>query len=254
MQLLKEVKEYLLKTTAFYEQQPHGPDIISPPLPTASVTASTIPKPGQYLLPPVIVWDPLLQFPNVFNGQILCNKECHSNCCAPLIPKRWKNGQSEKDAPRHLYGKECFVLLVSRVYICGDGHEILAHDPWIVDKIPLESVPFYLSHKSGVTRKLVSLIISLASSGLTFAEVERHVAQQYYDCHWEREVSFRKNTRHFKEKCGESSEKGNSEPFPGFEAWVKLPSDDILIGCFILHFEEITYFTQRECRICQPST
>ena len=89
--------------------------------------------------------------------------------------------------------KNSFVLLVSRVYMCSEGHEILAHDSGTVDKIPLESVPFYLSHKSRVTCKLVSAVISLASLGLTFAEVERYVAQQYYDCHWEREISFKKN-------------------------------------------------------------
>ena len=36
MQLFKDVDEYLLKIMALYEQQPHGPDIISPPLPKAS--------------------------------------------------------------------------------------------------------------------------------------------------------------------------------------------------------------------------
>jgi hypothetical protein len=133
------------------------------------------------------------------------------------------------------------VLLVSRVYVCAEGHEILAHDPWIFDKIPLDIVPFYLSHKSGVTRNFVSATISLASSGLTFAEIERHVAQEYYNCHWEREITFRKNTRQFREKC-DIFDKGSSEPFPCFEVWVKLPSDDILIGCFILHFEENNIF------------
>ena len=85
MQLLKDVNEYLLKITALYEQQPHGPDIISPPLPKASI--STIPKAAKYLLPPVIVWDPFLQFPDVFSGQILCNKDCHSMCCASPCAK-----------------------------------------------------------------------------------------------------------------------------------------------------------------------
>ncbi len=171
--------------------------------------------------------------------RILCpnlyNKECHSAGCVSLIPRRWKNGHSEKDAPRQLYGKECSVLLVRRVYVCAKGHEILAHDLWILDKIPVDIVLFYLSHKSGVTCNFVSATISLASSGLTFAEIERHVAQEYYNCHWEREITFRKNTRQFKEKC-DIFDKGSSEPFPCFEVWVKLPSDDILIGCIDFYF------------------
>ena len=242
--MLKEVKEYLVNVSKLYEQNPHGPDVLTPSLPTSSLKQPI--NSAEYLLPPVIVWDPLLQFPNIFCHQFYCSKDSHSTCCVPLIPKRWKNGLSEKDAPRKLYGKNCTVLLVSRVYVCCKGHEIIAHDPCIVDKIVPENVPFYLSHKSGVTLDLANTINSLANTGLTFTEIGRHVAQEYYNCHWLKEGRFRNNTKYFHEQNDSISNKDTTEPFPDCREWVELPSDDIIIGCFILHFEENkVFYTER---------
>lgn len=243
MKLLKEVNDYVVSLTNLFEQNPHGPDIITPILPTR---LQKQPKSTEYLLPPVIIWDPLLQFPHIFAHQFYCDKDSHSTRCVPLTPKRWKNGLSEKDSPRKIYGKDSTVLLVSRVYVCCEGHEIIAHDPSIVDKLPPENVPFYLSHKSGVTRDLANTINSLANTGLTFTEIERHVAQEYYNCHWLKEGTFRKNARYFHDENGNASDKGSSEPFPDCKEWVELPSDDIIIGCFILHFEENNvFYTER---------
>ena len=73
---------------------------------------------------------------------------------------------------------------MSRVYRCTRGHQILAHDPWILkvtaSKIPGE-VPFVLFHKSGVTRDLCIYIFTHVQSGVKLTDIERLIAQMYSD-------------------------------------------------------------------------
>ena len=68
--------------------------------------------------------------------------------------------------------------------MCRQGHEVIGHDTRILEKIPDSKVPFYLFHRSGITVNLVHEVNSLASTGLTFSEIERHVAQRYYNKYW----------------------------------------------------------------------
>ena len=73
-------------------------------------------------------------------------------------------------------------MLVSRVYRYTNGHQILAHDPWLLEitetKTSLE-IPFVLFHKSGVTRDLFLYIFTHVQAGVKLTDIERFIAQMY---------------------------------------------------------------------------
>ena len=144
------------------------------------------------------------------------------------------------------------VLLMSRVYVCSHGHELAAHDPRILERLPTDfKMPFFLSHKSGVTTEFLNSVNSLASAGLTFSEVERHLAQNYYDWYWAKEEQFLNDFRlhHVRNAKGDSecgAFEDTPKSFPDPKEWIELPSDDIITSCFALNFREFElFYTQK---------
>ena len=144
------------------------------------------------------------------------------------------------------------VLLTSRVYVCSHGHELAAHDPRILERLPTDfKMPFFLSHKSGVTTEFLNSVNSLASAGLTFSEVERHLAQNYYDWYCAKEEQFLNDFRlhHVRNAKGDSecgAFEDTPKSFPDPKEWIELPSDDIITSCFALNFREIElFYTQK---------
>lgn len=144
MKLNEGTKTYLIELTTSFERSPHEPIIVERIPQSILSCKNQLPQPNalNYLIPNIILWDPLEQFPDIFSKNNFCNHSSHLNP-VPLLPKRWKCGQSERESPRKLYGNDGIVLLVSRVYKCCDGHEVLAHDPFIIDRIPQQDVPFF---------------------------------------------------------------------------------------------------------------
>ena len=125
--------------------------------------------------------------------------------------------------PRKLYGRDSVVLLVSRVYVCPQGHEIPAHDPRILNSLPNDkNIPFILSHKSGVTIGFMNQVNSLASSGMNFSEIEKYFAQHYYDRHWFQEKNWHDDLKIVKEGMSTDSptiEDITQEHFPDPAEW-----------------------------------
>ena len=141
---------------------------------------------------------------------------------------------------------------MSRVYVCSHGHELAAHDPRILERLPTDfKMPFFLSHKSGVTTEFLNSVNSLASAGLTFSEVERHLAQNYYDWYWAKEEQFLNDFRlhHVRNAKGDSecgAFEDTPKSFPDPKEWIELPSDDIITSCFALNFREFElFYTQK---------
>ena len=121
MKLSKETQIYLRNLIVCYE--PRKPCEEEKKYPSAE----------KYLLPPVILRDPFMQYPNVFDDGLSCPHDSHAGEAREhLTAKKWKDGHSERDAPRKLYGRDNVVLLVSRVYVCPQGHELPPHDPRFV--------------------------------------------------------------------------------------------------------------------------
>ena len=85
-----------------------------------------------FLVSDVLVWDPLSHFPDKI---LLCPSCNDKNIQEALHPIRWKDGSNDYDQPRLLYGLRNDVLLVGRVYLCRNKHQILSHDPGILCQI-----------------------------------------------------------------------------------------------------------------------
>lgn len=126
------------------------------------------------VLPDVILWDPLIQFPEYFPKQLNCPR-CQENQNASRLQLKesgWKDARSRRHSPRSIYGTDGKVLVVSREYSCRKGHEIAAHDPTIVNMLPVKTIiPFVFTHKSGMTTELLNYLMSMIRNGLTFVQV-----------------------------------------------------------------------------------
>ena len=251
MKLSKGIQGYLANLITSFELKPHGPELVLPNPSTYCNGEKKYPVAEDYLFPPVIVWDPFVQHADVFDSGFCCPHESHEGeAVAQLKPRKWKYGRSERDGPRKLYGRDSVVLLVSRVYVCPQGHEIPAHDPRILNSLPNDkNIPFILSHKSGVTIGFMNQVNSLASSGMNFSEIEKYFAQHYYDRHWFQEKNWHDDLKIVKERMSTDSptiEDITQEHFPDPAEWVELPSDDTIISCFVLNFKEYdVYYTER---------
>ena len=124
----------------------------------------------------VIVWDPQILIKNLSIYCPICKGFVH--------PIRWKDGTKRYEGPRKLYGLKENVLLISRVYRCEKGHQILAHDPEVLSQsnsILME--PFLLFHKGGITRELYEFIISHIDIGLSPFNI--HVLWRQIKYNWQ---------------------------------------------------------------------
>ena len=114
-------------------------------------------------LPGVIVWDPISQYPELFHDY-----QSTFNCVEPTCGKQmkfftWQDGSHARYNPRCIYGSNGCVLLISRIYRCSSSHLITSCDPSFLQKFNNRSIiPFFLLHKSGVTRELQYLIFIIA--------------------------------------------------------------------------------------------
>ena len=127
---------------------------------------SYVQTPLMYLMPPIILWSPLEQFPMMKTKLCTCPK-CNSGEVI-LHPSTWRDGtKSRRSEPRKVYGEDGVTLLVGRVYTCSKGHEVIGYHPSILEKIPACFIPFDLWHITGFTRKASLSIISLITSGIS---------------------------------------------------------------------------------------
>ena len=90
--------------------------------------------------------------------------------------------------PRQIFGISGRVLLISRVYSCSAGHEISGHDPVILALIKSHGrIPFLLSHKTGVTRQLLEMFVSMVRNGLSFSQIYDILLERLHMRHLEQE-------------------------------------------------------------------
>ena len=75
--------------------------------------------------------------------------------------------------PRVIHGVDGIVLLVSRVYVCNSGHRCISHDERILLAFPSSAhLPLMLTHRSGLTSRCLSLVISLIEEGKRISAIE----------------------------------------------------------------------------------
>ena len=125
------------------------------------------------LLPHVVLWDPIAQFPMFFQHEVVCPT---AGCTQTLSLCRWNSGSSAGHCPRFLHDMEHITLLVPAVYQCKQGHQTVSTDPRILMYFKeQEHIPFILLHRSGMTRDFARTVIHLAIEGLAFTAIERFV-------------------------------------------------------------------------------
>ena len=118
------------------------------------------------IIPSVILWNPL-NYPNSY-GQLTC-----PTCRSALKHWKWKDGSKDKDTPRKLFCLQERVLLVSSVYLCERNHQVISHDPQILNEVRKHGqIPFVLFHKSGVTKDLFDYISISIQTGITIEDLE----------------------------------------------------------------------------------
>ena len=132
--------------------------------------------PEAYRIPPVILWNPLLQ------------TQCDLTCpyCRPSIRTwRWNDGKSPHSMPRSIFSVQERVLPVACVYLCGNHHQVIAHNPELLKLVREASIgiPFVLFHKSGVAKELHNFISISIQAGLCIKDIESMLLNLYSSHH-----------------------------------------------------------------------
>jgi len=128
-------------------------------------------------MPSIILWNPYLIYSNeVLPGSLKCH------CGLAMCMKHWNDCTSASKQPRILHAMKNIVYFVSAVYSCDNNHELLAHDERLLKQLPARiAVPFFLFHRTGITRCLAEMIIALTKKGLNFYNIESLILEQRWD-------------------------------------------------------------------------
>ena len=154
-----------------------------------------------YLQYPFILWDPLAQFPHLFDTRSLLCPLCLGDSekaaleTTSLLKRtnHWFNGRLKRCNPRIVFHTNTCVLLVSCMYRCCKGHEISSCHSSVLSNFPVSytfQLPFCLFHKSGFTKDALLLVQKLVDEGLAFNQIERLFESQYRDCFSSMECKF----------------------------------------------------------------
>ena len=87
---------------------------------------------SELVLPYVICWDPLVQFPILSDKLRVCP---NTHCTGTLNFHVWASGTSKGKQPRILHDVHHTVLLVCAIYKCTENHHVVySTDPRILQK------------------------------------------------------------------------------------------------------------------------
>ena len=127
------------------------------------------------------------------------------------------------------------MLLVSKVYKCEHGHNIPASYCHGISE-PFACVPFILTHRSGMTRRLSDEIEDLLDRGLAISAVEELIKERYKRTLRNRLLRFLNDTQQAYElKFTQSVQEMNFE-VPG--NLFPCPGDNLIRSIYIASFEE----------------
>lgn len=241
--LTVETADYLTSLLKKYEEKEGGlpADAILPPIPVPRDDPGP-PRPDKFLVPSVILWDPLGQVTNM--TELACPHEIHDNeTCVLRVHTssksnygRWKAARGTQDVPRVLYCCEGSTLLVSRMYTCKKGHKIISHDPRVIDHIPSSyEVPFFLLHRTGFTRELANWVHSCVFAGMTFHEIEEVLIQRHRNMYEDRKHKYNVEVKAYMEKNPDANPK-EIEEFPDFKT-SQVPSLETIMSSIVHMFE-----------------
>ena len=203
-------------------------------------TSGTPCTPEEHTVDDVIIWDPLTASSNLALWCPFC-AEC-SGLNRPLKATRWKDGKTTCDQPRRLYGLTNDALLVSRVYVCDQRHQIIAHDPAVLSQVQgVFFIPFLLFHKVGITRELHGFIVSHANAGLTISEIQTLWLQAMYDAYGLRRAAHLSACTANSKLCTSYAE---------FEQKCQNPGEKVVASCIAGNYLKKEHlYTKRMCQM-----
>ena len=156
-----------------YRLQQPPCSIVDPPSTQHMMAGSEIPSdPSTLLMPRVIIWNPLVQFPLNRRSLEKCPKE---NCNGDLTFYTWANGERKGMQPRLIHDIRSNVILVGAIYRCSSDHVVYSTDANILQKLDRAHTPFILLHRTGFTRAFVQTVVNLAQEGLSMQSIKRHI-------------------------------------------------------------------------------
>ena len=172
----KAANEYIQRN-----ERPNEPQITYP---QTQIPSSSPVSPAAYFVLPYMLFDPMNQFPFLFKSEetkLLCPLCKRAGLHHDLVDSdQWKNGKTARLQPRIIHDVASPILLVSKLYTCGNGHrEIAACDPDLVNQLPDAFVNFVTSHKSGLTKSLIQVCEQLMDKGLSLRSIEDLNKQRY---------------------------------------------------------------------------
>ena len=185
-----------------------------------------------YILPYVLLWDPLYQFHLHFKSGISC---VNSHCSNSLSIKYWKYGQTNALQPRLVHGLSYTVLLVSVVYGCSNGHEVPSTDPRILTLISEEHMPFILLHRTGLTKNLLQTILQLFIQGMPLRRIETFIKERRFH-QSSTKLACLKRELLLSNTAANTIIASDSSCHPLKLIQFPTPSNDILAKCFLAHF------------------
>ena len=103
--------------------------------------------------------------------------------------------------------------------------------------LPPTSLPFVLSHVTGITSELVSTVVSCVSAGLSMDQIEQMVKQRYMNAYTDRRRQYEKAKELFLKGSPNAVEEVLQlplEPVKDYEG----PSDNIISDCFLYDFRK----------------
>lgn len=215
-----------------------------PPLWFGSSLNSRFGDPYGYLRPTLFLWDPVSQ-QTLQNGPLTCPRCDVAGAC--LLPAYWKDGRNEINAPRLLFPRNGITYLVSRVYRCRTGHEIVAHDNSILQCFPCqEQLPSLLSHVSGITRDLYKNIVLYSSTGMKIEQIECLIGQQHLEYFEERREVFENEMNSCQPQQINSNGSTNSHFPKSMPDDLEVPSNDFICQC-IIHDYQLNEMLYTQC-------
>ena len=186
------------------------------------------------ILPHVLLWNPLIQFRSVIQ-----NLHCpHERCCHYVSGDHaliWNTGEHAGHCPRLLHDLNHVVLLVSVIYNCPVGHQLIGTDPRILSHIPeQEFIPFILFHKYGVMRAFARWIIAQTVQGISLRSTElliKSLRNQYIES---LQMQLECTLPFIRCEGQTSIKESESVSYK----YLPIPSNDILHDCFVNNFIE----------------
>ena len=207
------------------------------------------PNVSMYTLPNVYIWDPLLQYDDVFSCFPLT---CPLHEKFVLIPKQWTDGSTNALHPRIILDENGPCLLIVRNYYCNSAetrHYVQSTDGDLINNMgQLIQMPFRLTRKYAMTNSFVHYLRRSVSNGVSFHQVQADYLQLQLEVCMLRKEQFVWH-KNFWEKTRltevatpvmQQNAEIDEEPWNIFRDMLIniFPSDDLLCDIFLKDFNE----------------